>query len=137
MNRVFFATEPLWSLSLCNILSDEKMGVSVMNTLGLSQVYMSHLYHDIENSSFLYKSSVGPGFSKRIMPILFSLCYNGSLVTRTVVSLPSFHFILLHRKNRVQQLFYCCVCVRCRGNVFTEPLPRNVRRGHTDTQTAR
>jgi hypothetical protein len=31
-----------------------------------------------------------------------------------------------HRKRRAQQ-FYCCVCIRCRGNVFTEPLPGNDR----------
>jgi hypothetical protein len=24
-----------------------------------------------------------------------------------------------HRKWRVQRFFYCCVCIRCRGNVFT------------------
>jgi hypothetical protein len=23
---------------------------------------------------------------------------------------------------RVQQFFYCCVCIRCRRNVFAEPL---------------
>jgi hypothetical protein len=41
-----------------------------------------------------------------------------------------------HRKRRVQQFFYCCVCIRCRGNVFTEPLPSNNRRDtHRDTQT--
>jgi hypothetical protein len=32
-----------------------------------------------------------------------------------------------HRKRLVQQLFYCCVCIRCSGNVFTEPLPSNDR----------
>jgi hypothetical protein len=32
-----------------------------------------------------------------------------------------------HKKHRVQQLFYCCVCIRCRGNVFIEPLPSNGR----------
>jgi hypothetical protein len=30
-----------------------------------------------------------------------------------------------HRKRRVQQFFFCCVCIHCRGNVFTEPLPSN------------
>jgi hypothetical protein len=30
-----------------------------------------------------------------------------------------------HWKRHVQQLFYCCVCIRYRGNVSTEPLPRN------------
>jgi hypothetical protein len=27
------------------------------------------------------------------------------------------------RKRRTQQFFYCCMCIRCRGNGFTEPLP--------------
>jgi hypothetical protein len=30
-----------------------------------------------------------------------------------------------HWKRRVQQFFYCCVCIRYRGNVSTEPLPSN------------
>jgi hypothetical protein len=30
-----------------------------------------------------------------------------------------------HRKRLVQQLFYCCVCIRHLGNVSTEPLPTN------------
>jgi hypothetical protein len=50
-----------------------------------------------------------------------------------------------HWKRRVQELFYCCVCIRYRGNVSTEPLPRNDRGIFTaplpsndrwDTQTA-
>jgi hypothetical protein len=32
-----------------------------------------------------------------------------------------------HWKRRVQQFFYCCVCIRYRGNVSTEPLPSNDR----------
>jgi hypothetical protein len=32
-----------------------------------------------------------------------------------------------HWTQRVQQFFYCCVCIRYRGNVFTEPLPSNDR----------
>jgi hypothetical protein len=31
----------------------------------------------------------------------------------------------LHRKRRIQQFFYCCVCIRCSGNVSTEPLTNN------------
>jgi hypothetical protein len=34
------------------------------------------------------------------------------------------------RKRRVQQFLYCCVCIRCRGNVFTYPLSSNDRRIH-------
>jgi hypothetical protein len=32
-----------------------------------------------------------------------------------------------HWKRRVQQFFSCCVCIRYRGNVSTEPLPSNDR----------
>jgi hypothetical protein len=39
------------------------------------------------------------------------------------------YFLLIrhgsHTKRRVQQFFYCCVCILYRGNVFTEPLPSN------------
>jgi hypothetical protein len=35
-------------------------------------------------------------------------------------------------KRRVQQFFYCCVCIRYRGNVSTEPLPSNDRGIFTD-----
>jgi hypothetical protein len=38
-----------------------------------------------------------------------------------------------HRKRRDQQFLYCCACIHCRGNVFTEPMPSNDRRDtHTD-----
>jgi hypothetical protein len=33
-----------------------------------------------------------------------------------------------HTKRHVHKFFYCCVCIRCRGNVFTEPLPSNDKR---------
>jgi hypothetical protein len=43
-----------------------------------------------------------------------------------------------HRKRSVRNLFYCCLCVRCRGNVFTDPLPSNEWKDtFTDTQTDR
>jgi hypothetical protein len=32
-----------------------------------------------------------------------------------------------HWKRRIQQFFYCFVCIRYRGNVSTEPLPSNDR----------
>jgi hypothetical protein len=38
-----------------------------------------------------------------------------------------------HIKRRVQQYFYCCVCIRCRGNVFTEPLPSSDKGIHMHT----
>jgi hypothetical protein len=56
-----------------------------------------------------------------------------------------------HWKRRVQQFFYCGACIRYRGNVSTEPFPRNDRgiftkpltsndkgdtQAHTRTQTA-
>jgi hypothetical protein len=35
-----------------------------------------------------------------------------------------------HTKRCVQQFFYFCLCIRSRGNVFTEPLPSNDRGIH-------
>jgi hypothetical protein len=35
-----------------------------------------------------------------------------------------------YRKWRIQQFFYCCVCIRCSGNVFTGPLRGNNRGIH-------
>jgi hypothetical protein len=68
-----------------------------MNRLRLCQMYMSHIQLVIVNSSMctIYKSSVSPGFAK-IMPILFILCYNGSLFIWTVVSLTAAKFSLLY-----------------------------------------
>jgi hypothetical protein len=84
----------LRSYSLCNNLSDDRMGLSLMNGLHLLQVYVSHIWHVIENSSLctIYKSSVSPGFAKQIMSVLLILCYNGSLVTWTVISLTASKF---------------------------------------------
>jgi hypothetical protein len=30
-----------------------------------------------------------------------------------------------HRKRRAKRFFHCCVCIRCRGNVFADPFPSN------------
>jgi hypothetical protein len=73
--RDFFATEPLPSLSLCNILSDEGMYLSLMNMLGLCQVCVLHMYNmllKILPHCIISKCSVSPGFANQIMPILFS-----------------------------------------------------------------
>jgi hypothetical protein len=40
------------------------------------------------------------------------------------------------RKRGVQQLFYCCVCIYCHGNVFTKPLPSKDK-GYTHRHRAR
>jgi hypothetical protein len=51
--------------------------------LAFRQVYVSHIEHVVQNSSFcsIHKSSVNTGFSEQIMPIFRILCYNGSLIT--------------------------------------------------------
>jgi hypothetical protein len=36
-----------------------------------------------------------------------------------------------HRKHNV---FYCCVCILCRGKVFIEPMPSTDRGRHTDSK---
>jgi hypothetical protein len=70
------------------------MGLSLKNMLGLSS--SARIAHT-PCSSFCttHKSSVSTGFAEQIMPILRILCYNGSLVTWTVVSLITAKFKLL------------------------------------------
>jgi hypothetical protein len=62
--------------------------------LAFRQVYVSHIQNAIENYSFwtTHKYSVSTGFTEQIMPNLHILCYNGSLVTWTVVSLTTAKF---------------------------------------------
>jgi hypothetical protein len=56
-----------------------------------------YVLYVIENSSVctIYKFSVSTGFAEQIMPTLRILCYNGSLVTWTVVNLTTAKFKLL------------------------------------------
>jgi hypothetical protein len=62
--------------------------------LTFHHVYVSHIQHVIENVSFctIHKSSVNIDFTEQIMSILRILCYNGSLVIWTVVSLTTANF---------------------------------------------
>jgi hypothetical protein len=66
--------------------------------LTFRQVYVQHIrvytQHVTENFSFCttQKSSISTGFTEQIMPNLHILCYNGSLVFWTVVSLTTAKF---------------------------------------------
>jgi hypothetical protein len=39
-----------------------------------------------------------------------------------------------HSKRRIQQFYYCCLCIPGHRNVFTQPLPSNDKRVHIQTQ---
>jgi hypothetical protein len=41
--KLVFATEPLLSWSLCYTYSDERLGLSITNSLRLNQIYVSHI----------------------------------------------------------------------------------------------
>jgi hypothetical protein len=74
--------------------------------LAFRQVYLPHIYSMLlKFSSFctIHKSSVSTGVTEQIMPILRILCYNGSLVTWTVVGLTTAMFkpLIIH------ELFRC------------------------------
>jgi hypothetical protein len=104
--EIFFLNESLWSYSLCNILSDERIGLSLINRLSLCQVYISHIQNVIENSSLctIYMSSVSPGFAKQMMSIFLNLCHNSSLVNWMVISLTATKF-----KPVIFSVWLCCV----------------------------
>jgi hypothetical protein len=111
------------------------MGVSLMNMLW--PFVKCTFPRVVENSSLCttHTSSVSRGFAEQIMPNLRILCYNGSLVIWTVVSLTAaklkpfvfsmsgFFFSYTangpHRKDHFQQFLSCCVVIRYRKNMFT------------------
>jgi hypothetical protein len=82
-----FLTEPLRQSPLCNI-------VSVLR-IALIACYWKFFL------CTTHKSSVSRGFAKQIMPILHILFYNSSLVTWTVVSLSTLHFLCLASPCRI------------------------------------
>jgi hypothetical protein len=58
------------------------------------------------------------------------LLYDGRITANHFVLAPTIVLLItpLHgpsRKHRFQQYLYCCMRIRCCGNVFTAPLPRN------------
>jgi hypothetical protein len=71
-------------------------------------VYVSHIWHVIGIFSFctVYKTSVSTGVAKQIMPILRIICYNGSLITWTVVSMTTAKFKLLLFSMSIFDLSY-------------------------------
>jgi hypothetical protein len=77
--------------------------------------HMYRTYSMLLKSSFctVYKSSVSTGFAKQIMSILRILCYNGSLVTWTVVSLtiakfrPLMYFLCLASSCPTPRTCFC------------------------------
>jgi hypothetical protein len=72
------------------------MGLSLMNMLGISSsVHFTHtMLLNISSFCTTHKSSISTGFTEQIMPVLPILCYNGSLVTWTVIGLTTAKFKL-------------------------------------------
>jgi hypothetical protein len=71
-----------------------------------------------------------------VLQLLFSTCSycleeNCSYLEPQVTDLSILNWTLLYngpnRKRRSQQFLYFCSHIRCRGNLFTEPLPSNER----------
>jgi hypothetical protein len=93
--------------------------------------------HDVEKRIFLTLVGLLTPTPPSSSQSLYRLRYSGSDTVametinnkkfwRAPFTPSSFHWILSnllrhepHRKHHVQQVLYRCVCVRCRGNVFT------------------
>jgi hypothetical protein len=91
----------LWQLNRCGhwpcVTSSLTRGWARLLWIGfallLSSVRIAHIACYWKLFLFIiYKSSVSTGVAKRFVPILRIICYNGSLVTRSVVSLPTAKF---------------------------------------------
>jgi hypothetical protein len=70
------------------------MGFLLWMCLAFRQLYVQHIKHVTANYSFctIHKLSVSIRFAKQITLVSYTLCYNGSLVTWTVVSLTTAKF---------------------------------------------
>jgi hypothetical protein len=89
----FFVTEPLRSWSLCNILSDERVGLSLIKILAFVRSRYRIYSMLLKILPFaLYKIPLCPGSAKQIMSVLRIFCCNGSLVIWTVVRLTTAQF---------------------------------------------
>jgi hypothetical protein len=79
-NQSFFFQQPLRSECLCNILSDGKMGVSWICFAFIKHTYRTYsmLFKILP---IIYTSPLSVCFAMPILRVLFSLCYNGSLVS--------------------------------------------------------
>jgi hypothetical protein len=67
------------------------------------------------------------GYQTRDTMLVLNITNNRTLWDELIAYFP----LIRHGPNTkrcVQQFFYCCVCICCRSNVFTEPL-RNKDRG--------
>jgi hypothetical protein len=93
---IFFSTEPLRSNSLCNTLSDEKMGLSLMNRFCLSSSV--HIAHTTCYWKFFLLHYIQVLCQCRLCKADYAClitCYNGSLDTWTVLSLTTAKFVPL------------------------------------------
>jgi hypothetical protein len=88
---------------VCNILSDVRTGLSLINRLHLCQMYVSHIWHVADNSSFCttLKSSISPGFTKFI-------CRTYLMLQRQLSQLNGSKF----RLSQVQASYIFCVWLR-------------------------
>jgi hypothetical protein len=59
------------------------------------------------------------------------------VLTMTFEELIAHCFLIHHgqRRNRRVQQFFCCIFIRCFGNMFTEPLPGNSKGIHIQAHT--
>jgi hypothetical protein len=81
-----FLQEPLRLYYLCNMNSDERMGLSFMKVPDVCHLYISHIQQVIHNYSFcaIHISCVNAAFAKRILSVTFILYSNSSSVTSAV-----------------------------------------------------
>jgi hypothetical protein len=150
-----FSTEPLRSYSLCNVLSDERMDLSFYNCywpspaqslLGPSSAGLMTIFYCLRletpptcrsRSPYLYPSETGcPSYTPRCwvpsssprttrratVEVLEPASTGAAQSVTTTWTSPPYNPVVRTEKT---QLFYCCVWIGYRKDVFTEPLLSN------------
>jgi hypothetical protein len=100
----------------------------------LAYLARTHLLSSHSVRTAVRKTSFSVRFAVCKVPCAFNdISSMGILVPVCVLGRTNRLLPLPRRKRRLQQFFYFCVCIRCRGNVFTQPLPSNDRGIHIQT----
>jgi hypothetical protein len=111
-------------------LSDERMGLSFKIAAGPRQ--RSHSRVPVSRSRLSQPGGTGPCiYIPQALGSLFvafyeTQGYGGGIRSRLHRGWCPRYITPLHgphRKHRFQQFLYCCMHIRCRGNVFIEPCP--------------
>jgi hypothetical protein len=122
-------TEPVISLMSCvSFLPPNFCGINLNTRLPISGLDGKLISSDNQwrHIAFINVVIFHSGFWEVPLPFLH-IKNNKNAWEELIAYLPWYSTDRIKNDASVQQFFYCCMFIRCRGKIFTEPLPSNRR----------